>query len=263
MPQVSQTPLSAAAICLCLQAPQARSVFQQGASQRPPSARFLRQWATFEKREGDLEVLGQLGSWASYARPPAGLPSELCCSSVCASLPAPPAPVAAHPAPARPLPLLPCPQRSAALYAWAAKADPRDDRTWLQWGLLERRRGRAEAALYCFSQGIKVSPRNPYLWQVYGVLLFQQGRALEAREVLRQGVSHNPGNPQLCMEWALAEQQAGKEEDALLIFEQGATSPEPHAPLFAAWLSLAQRMGRTELAASIQARLHEQQVPPA
>jgi hypothetical protein len=51
-----RTQLSACLHPFCLQAPQARSIFQQGASQRPPSARFLRQWATFEKREADLEV---------------------------------------------------------------------------------------------------------------------------------------------------------------------------------------------------------------
>lgn len=61
---------------------------------------------------------------------------------------------------------LPLPQRSAELFERAAKAEPRDDRTWLQWGLLERRRGRPEAALACFERGVKASPRNPYLWQV-------------------------------------------------------------------------------------------------
>ena len=45
-----------------------------------------------------------------------------------------------------------------------------DELTLLQWGLLERRRGRPEAAATCFSRGVKAAPRNPYLWQVGMVL---------------------------------------------------------------------------------------------
>jgi hypothetical protein len=59
----------------------------------------------------------------------------------------------------------PLPQRSSQLYSRASQADPRDDRTWLQWGLLERRRARPAAALRCFAEGTKAAPRNPYMWQ--------------------------------------------------------------------------------------------------
>ncbi len=83
-----------------------------------------------------------------------------------------------------------CLQRSAQLYASAAKADPRDDRTWLQWGLLERRRGQLEAAERCFERGVKASPRNPYLWQV-GL-----GRN-------RAGHAHGPRPPLLARSWCL------------------------------------------------------------
>lgn len=57
-------------------------------------------------------------------------------------------------------------QAAADLFEKAVTLDPTDDRSWLQWGLLERRRRQHEAAARCFAQGVRVAPRNPYLWQV-------------------------------------------------------------------------------------------------
>lgn len=62
-------------------------------------------------------------------------------------------------------------QAAAALFAGAAELDANDERTWLPFGLLERRRGNWEAARACFRKGVECAPRNPYIYQVlaYGV----------------------------------------------------------------------------------------------
>lgn len=39
------------------------------------------------------------------------------------------------------------PQEASKLFAKAVEADPADDRTWLQWALLERRRRKWEDSL--------------------------------------------------------------------------------------------------------------------
>ena len=51
------------------------------------------------------------------------------------------------------------------MYQRATAADPNNERTWLQYGLLERRRGHAAAAKECFERGIKAAPHNPYMYQ--------------------------------------------------------------------------------------------------
>ena len=143
----------------------ARSTFRQGSETRrreqqlhPRNGRFLRQWAMFEKRAGDLEVGGWVGSVGVYLQP---TPPAVCLRASATPHPCQPS--------ALPATVLPphhtVPQRSAELYRLAAKADPRDERTWLQWGLLERRRQRPEAALHAFAQGAKAAPHNPYIWQ--------------------------------------------------------------------------------------------------
>ena len=162
-----------------VQEPAARSVFQRGSELPRVTARYWRQWATFEKRCGDLEVgcgpaasqpacrggarlrVRRLGRVCPLVSP---LHMPLLCLCPPACLPHTPLNTLAS------LPASPCLQRSAALFCKASQADPRDDRTWLQWGLLERRRKRPDAALRCFAQGTKASPRNPYLWQASRVL---------------------------------------------------------------------------------------------
>ena len=44
--------------------------------------------------------------------------------------------------------------------------NPNDERTWLQYGLLERRRGQLPSARECFAHGIQAAPHNPYMYQV-------------------------------------------------------------------------------------------------
>ncbi len=57
-------------------------------------------------------------------------------------------------------------QEAAALYKSAAASNPNDERTWLQYGLLERRRGELDSARVCFTKGIQAAPHNPYMYQV-------------------------------------------------------------------------------------------------
>lgn len=93
-------------------APAARAAFASGlAAARPPSARFLREAALFEKRAGASDA-------------------------------------------------------AAALFRRAARAGPRDYKTWLAWGVLERRRRHWEAAAECFAAGVGVAPSNPHIWWV-------------------------------------------------------------------------------------------------
>ncbi len=56
-------------------------------------------------------------------------------------------------------------QEAAKLYQRATAADPNNERTWLQLGLLERRRGQSAAARECFRRGIQAAPHNPYMYQ--------------------------------------------------------------------------------------------------
>jgi tetratricopeptide (TPR) repeat protein len=57
-------------------------------------------------------------------------------------------------------------QEAAALFKEAVALNAGDDHTWLQYGLLERRRGQWESARTCFRKGLEVAPGNPYLYQV-------------------------------------------------------------------------------------------------
>ena len=57
-------------------------------------------------------------------------------------------------------------QEAAALYERAAALNPNDERTWLQYGLLERRRSQIPSARFCFTKGIQAAPHNPYMYQV-------------------------------------------------------------------------------------------------
>ena len=56
-------------------------------------------------------------------------------------------------------------QEAAKLYQRATAADPNNERTWLQLGLLERRRGQSAAARECFRRGTQAAPHNPYMYQ--------------------------------------------------------------------------------------------------
>ena len=64
------------------------------------------------------------------------------------------------------------PQEAAELYRMASVGNPNDERTWLQYGLLERRRGQLASARTCFQRGIQAAPHNPYMYQVCPVLSF-------------------------------------------------------------------------------------------
>ena len=57
-------------------------------------------------------------------------------------------------------------QEAASLYKAAAAMNLNDERTWLQYGLLERRRGQLPSARDCFAKGIQAAPHNPYMYQV-------------------------------------------------------------------------------------------------
>ena len=63
-------------------------------------------------------------------------------------------------------------QEAAELYRKASVGNPNDERTWLQYGLLERRRGQLASARTCFQRGIEAAPHNPYLYQVCPVVSF-------------------------------------------------------------------------------------------
>ncbi len=59
------------------------------------------------------------------------------------------------------------PQESAELFEDASAQNANDERTWLQYGLLERRRGEWDSARACFRRGIECAPCNPYIYQVW------------------------------------------------------------------------------------------------
>ena len=43
-----------------------------------------------------------------------------------------------------------CQQEAADLFRWSSRVNPSDDRTWMNWALMERRRGRADPARRLF-----------------------------------------------------------------------------------------------------------------
>jgi tetratricopeptide (TPR) repeat protein len=67
------------------------------------------------------------------------------------------------------------PGAAAALFRAAVAADPRDYKTWLAWGVLERRRRNFEAAAECFAAAARAAPGNPHVWYAWA--------AMEARDV--------------------------------------------------------------------------------
>jgi hypothetical protein len=61
-----------------------------------------------------------------------------------------------------------------------------DTRTWLQWGLWERRLGNIAEARDCFLQGIAASPVNSFCWQSLALLEAQADRPAQV-----QHTTHN------------------------------------------------------------------------
>lgn len=182
----------------------ARRLFREGKTRCRPSSRYLREWGAFEKRAGSLDVspddslitlLGDLmptQRCASVSLALSGL------NSTDIAVPGQPvARVMQHDATEHARfslaqgqsqertfsagVALPCQggpdmnrdpdacahlQEAAALYKRAAEMNPNDERTWLQYGLLERRRGQLPSARVCFTKGIQAAPHNPYMYQV-------------------------------------------------------------------------------------------------
>lgn len=57
-------------------------------------------------------------------------------------------------------------QRAAELLRQSTSLDRSDEKTWLHWGLLERRRGNWQAARTCFKNGSELIPHNADIHQV-------------------------------------------------------------------------------------------------
>ena len=52
----------------------------------------------------------------------------------------------------------PCLQEAADLFRWSSRVNPSDDRTWMNWALMERRRGRSTPARRLFRSAVRSIP---------------------------------------------------------------------------------------------------------
>lgn len=57
-------------------------------------------------------------------------------------------------------------QQAAELLRQSTSLDRSDEKTWLHWGLVERRRGNWQAARTCFKNGSELIPHNADIHQV-------------------------------------------------------------------------------------------------
>ncbi len=161
------------------------------------SSRFLRAWASFEKKSGDVS-------------------------------------------------------KACDLFSMSAKRNPRDERTWLQWAQLERRRNK-NTALECVRAGVNVSPLNPFLWQLYGGLSWEVEGAARGRDVFMRGVKNCSRNQQLLMEWAVMEIQEGEPRRGLDVLRRGDLSTRGrHGPLLELWVRTAKSLGEEEEASRLE-----------
>ena len=181
----------------------ARDVFESMyASYRMHDSRFLREFASFEKKSGNL-------------------------------------------------------QASSKLYEEAASHDPRDERTWLQWSLLEKRRKNHDKAIKCVQAGLGVSPLNPFLWQVYGSLAWDYQSPAHGREVFSKGLKKCPKSQQLLLEWSLREIRVGRQDEALEILRLAEKNKQfGHIPLLQLWASTAAALGYTVESKDIEKAIH-------
>jgi tetratricopeptide (TPR) repeat protein len=83
-------------------------------------------------------------------------------------------------------------QEAAALFQGSVSRDSNDERSWLQSGLLQRRKGDFAGARECFRRGAQAGPRNALIHQAWGVLEKMAGDVAAAREVFRRGNASCP-----------------------------------------------------------------------
>ncbi len=178
---------------------EARSLFERVSARYKGAvnSRFLRAWASFEKKSGDV-------------------------------------------------------QRASGLFSASAKLNPRDERTWLQWAQLERRRNK-DTALECVRAGVNVSPLNPFLWQLYGSLSWEVEGAESGRDVFTRGVASCSRNQQLLMAWAIMEIRGGEPRRGLEVLRRADLSRRGrHEPLLDLWAQTAKSLGEEKEAERIK-----------
>ena len=142
--------------------------------------------------------------------------------------------------------------KASELFSISAKLNPRDERTWLQWAQLERRRNK-NTALECVRAGVNVSPLNPFLWQLYGSLSWEVEGVSCGRDVFTRGVKNCSRNQQLLMAWAIMEIQEGEPRRALDVLRRGDTSLRGrHEPLLDLWVRTAKSLGEEKEAREIE-----------
>ena len=183
---------------------EARALFERVASryQGATSSRFLRAWASFEKKSGDAS-------------------------------------------------------KASELFSMSAKLNPRDERTWLQWAQLERRRNK-NTALECARAGVNVSPLNPFLWQLYGGLSWEVEGPDRGRDIFMRGVKNCARNQQLLMAWAIMEIQDGEPRRGLDVLRRGDLSRRGrHEPLLDLWARTARSLGEQEEATRVELKKQE------
>lgn len=87
----------------------------------------------------------------------------------------------------------PCQQHYVNLVVIADASHSRDYKTWLAWGVLERRRRNVDAARECFAHAARIAPTNPHIWYAWAMMEARDVRDVnEARRLLERGTKLCP-----------------------------------------------------------------------
>lgn len=163
--------------------------------------RYLRQWALFEKRQGNFDASSELFSRAARKNPldyktwlqwavQENRRGRFAKAEVC--------------------------------FERAAKLAPGNPQVWYAFAVMFVRRGDVAGAREMFAQGTALCGRAATLWMEWAILEEQEGNIARARELFEAG-SSVPGSyqhPPLYEAWARLESKAGERERAAQLQER-------------------------------------------
>lgn len=131
----------------------------------------------------------------------------------------------------------------------AVRLAPDDADTQYTLGAALLRFGRPEDAIPHFERALRLNPNDAEVHKDFGTALLAVGRTPEAIDELEHALRSKPDQPTAHYNLAIALQHAGRPREAIPHLEEA--------------LAMARSRGETALAGEIEARLAEQQRPPA
>jgi len=189
---------------------EARRTFRAAEATWPPSARFLREWALFEKRRDELEYAAELFARAAHADPRDGR------TWLGAALLA----------------------RRREFYDEAeilferASYTLSGDYTYHSWGTLRKGRKDLDGAREIFSRGLLLFPDSGALLLEQALLEAQCGHVDEARSFFQRGANLRKPHEPLLTAWATFEADLGCSDNARMAEQKLAAGARPVDPAF-------------------------------